>query len=93
MEWLERLELGFAPEDLATWEDFERASRRIGITYPEQLEALQTAYSWKYEELLPAKVRPRIIEYPWGREIRYGYWHEGRWGWWSWESIREILGL
>jgi len=84
-EWLERLDIPL--EETATEEAFKTLLEELGFT-ENQREALWEAATYRYEKIAPIGIRPVIIVYPWGREVRYGI--KGRPGLWGYERMKEI---
>jgi len=86
-EWLERLEIPLEEQtDIETMKEYLR--EEFGITGIEQVEALWGATGMK-AELSEHGIRAITIEYPWGKQLRYGV--QGMPGLWGWESITEIM--
>ena len=84
-EWLTRLEIPL--EETTTVEKLQTYLRdELGMSAA-QIDALVEATSFSTTNLAEAGIHPVIIEYPWGREVRYGV--EGHPGLWGYESAIE----
>ena len=85
-EWLRAVEIPV--EDTAT--------RRLYLTYLEEeigikggsLDIAAGVYERDLIRLAEHGIRGIIIEYPWGRQIRYGI--QGMPGLWGWASVQRI---
>ena len=85
-EWLERLEIPI--EDAGTKEELKTMlEKELGFATDSQVEALwETSHkeqSWEAIGIVPV-----LVNYPWGRELRYGI--QGLPGLWGYESAREV---
>jgi len=86
-EWLERMEIPVeAQTDIETFKEYLR--EEFGITRIEQVEALWSATEMS-RNLEEHGIRAVLVEYPWGRQLRYGV--QGLPGLWGWESVRKIM--
>lgn len=86
-EWLERMEIPvYCQEDIETFKEYLR--EEFGITRESQIEALWSAVDIE-RTLRDYGIRPVLVEYPWGEELRYGV--KGKPGLWGWRSVREMM--
>ena len=87
-EWLGRLDIPV--EQLEDIEELRTMLRQIlGFDPNElQLEALWGARTTQWD-LGEAGIRGVTVEYPWGKERRYGI--QGLPGLWGWDRVREIM--
>jgi hypothetical protein len=86
-EWLERLEIPITEQaDIERFKEYLRDE--FGITGELQIQALWSQVETKtaYTEM---GIRAVIVEYPWGKELRYGI--QGMPGLWGWASVKEIM--
>jgi len=89
LEWLERMEIPI--EETTTIERWrEWLSRQIEVT-PERLAKSWTAIETWWLPMKEKGVMPRIIEYPWGRALRFAI--KGRRGWFGLKRMREIIRM
>jgi len=87
-EWLGRLDIPI--EEAETIEDLRTMLKEIlgWIPNEKQLQALWDARGITFS-LGDAGIRGITVEYPWGKERRYGV--QGISGLWGWERVREIM--
>jgi len=86
-EWLERLEIPI--EDTATLDGFRDYLRdEFAIEKDTQVMALWDAIEDKLK-LEEFGIHGLTIEYPWGKELRYGV--QGLPGLWGWSRVQEIV--
>jgi len=77
-------------EETATYERFkEYIERELGPSEP-RVQAIWTAVEQRFEELAPKGVRPVVVEYKWGRVLRWAI--RGYPGLWGTERMIEITG-
>lgn len=88
IEWLKRMDIKI--EETATIEKFQRYLQEEFAATPKQMDALWKATVWRYEDLAPMGVRPVVVEYPWGTEMRWGI--KGFPGLWGWKGMQRITG-
>jgi len=94
MEWLERLEdqAPMTMEEKTYIEEFiSYLEREHGIVANKQIDALWDILETEMETLAPLGVRPLLIDYPWGRELRFGI--MGRRGLFSLATVFRLFGL
>lgn len=70
IEWLERTDIPI--EETSTIDRFQKYLAEEFNYDTKQIQALWDATVWRYEELAPMGVRPVVVTYPWGRELRWG---------------------
>jgi len=86
-EWLERMEVPIvAQTSIEAFQDYLR--NEFGITGDAQISALWSTIGTK-DTYMEHGIHAVIIDYPWGREVRYGI--QGMPGLWGWESLQEII--
>jgi len=87
MEWLERMDIPIEETtEITRFQEYLKAE--FGIVEPSRVEALWGA-TRTATTLAEAGIRQVTIQYPWGRETRYGV--AGMPGLWGWESVRTIM--
>ena len=87
--WLERLEI---PTEVTT--DYERFSEYLVAEFDfeeSQIDALWETLEFEMEELYSRGIRPVLVEYPWGSQLRFAI--QGRRGLFGWERVKKEYGI
>jgi len=88
LDWLERTELPIsATTSIRGLQDY--LEEELFTPTERQLNALWDAVGFKYETLAPIGIRPVLVTFPWGEELRFGV--KGRPGLWGLESVMGFL--